>query len=137
VLLLFDCNFGNEGAKRIGLTLKSNSHLERLDLCEHLWCNIITEEGYKALAEGLSSNVTLLELELEGNDDDLPAVLQSKMNVYLDANNFRMQYLSREPASPSPLLLSLILDRVSIHPAVLYFFVREHIPGLLASASAM
>jgi hypothetical protein len=120
-------NVGNDGAKRIGRTLKSNSHLERLDL--HL--NRITDEGFEALVDGLSCNTTLLEMNLTDNDH-IPAFLACRIDNYLEANRLLHRYRSREPASISPFLLSLILDRVSFHPSVLYFVVRDHIPDLLA-----
>jgi hypothetical protein len=136
VLNLKGCQVSNEGAKQIGLTLKSNSHLERLNLNYN---NNITEEGLEALIDGLSCNTTLLEMNLELDDDDLnddiPASLPTRIDVYLAANRLLHRHRSRETFPVSPFLLSLILARVSDHPAVLYLFVREHIPDLLASSA--
>jgi Ran GTPase-activating protein (RanGAP) involved in mRNA processing and transport len=126
-LNLQNCSVHSEGAKRIGLTLKSNSHLERLNLLR----NSITKEGFEALAEGLSCNTTLLHLGLDRYDRWLLAV-PSSINVCLAANRMLHGLRSQEPGSIRPFLLPLILARVSSHPAALDIFLREHFPDLLA-----
>jgi hypothetical protein len=135
VLILERCEVGNDGAKQIGRTLKTNSHLERL----MVGGNGITEEGFEALVEGLSSNTTLLEIVLDwdGRDPRFPVsvTLANRVEVYLSANRFLRSYRSRKPAAISPFLLSLILTRVSNHPAAHYMLTREHIPDLLASSA--
>jgi hypothetical protein len=131
---LRQCNVGSKGAERIGCMLKTNSHLERLDLQG----NSITEKGFGYLAEGLSCNTTLLEMYLAYNHG-IPAILQTRIGVYLAANRFlhRYRYRSRELFPVSPFLLSIMLAQVSNHPAVLYILVREHTPDLLAAASSL
>jgi hypothetical protein len=137
VLNLGLCQVANDGVKQIGRTLKTNSHLERLVLLG----NDITEEGLEALLDGLSCNTTLLEmatLHTYVHDDFiLPVPLTSRIEVYLAANRFLRRYRSREPATVSPFLLSIMLAQVSNHPAVHYLLTREHIPDLLASSTAI
>jgi Ran GTPase-activating protein (RanGAP) involved in mRNA processing and transport len=128
MLNLEGCQFGNDGAKRIGRALKTNDHLEKLILEG----NHITAEGLEALAEGLSCNTSLLEMDLTEMEN---TVMMPAIEVYLSANRLLCRYRSREAATISPFLLSIILARVSNHPAVHYLLTREHIPDLLASSS--
>jgi Ran GTPase-activating protein (RanGAP) involved in mRNA processing and transport len=139
VLSLRLCQVGNEGAEQFGLTMKFNDHIERLDL----GANLITEEGFVALAEGLSCNTTLLDLDLSrdyvghiNEDYHLTETLASWIGSYLSANRLLHRYRSRGTAIVSPFLLSIILARVAEHPAVHNMFTREYIPGLVASSSA-
>jgi Leucine-rich repeat (LRR) protein len=133
VLNLRGCRVLRSGVgKRIGRALTTNIHLEMLDLR----FNNITEEDFTALAEGLSCNTTLLQLPRNRRYDRGGTMeVPSSIDDYLAANRVLHRFRSREPATFSPFLLSIILARVSCHPAVLYLFVRDHIPDLIASSA--
>jgi hypothetical protein len=98
----------------------------------------IRAKGFTALVEGLSCYLTLLEMDMEmASNRAIPASLVPRIYGCFTANRFlhRYRYRSREqePAPISTFIMSHILARVSSHPAVLYLFVRVHIPALLAS----
>jgi hypothetical protein len=124
LLCLVHSHIGNRGAIALGDALKSNASLESLNLAGNIQMEL---QGFEALLNGLARNTCLLRLNLAFTD--LPTHLQDKINDHLAAN----RYWKDHGKEISPRLLPLIFPRVASHPAVLYLFVREHIPPLVAS----
>lgn len=67
ILFIVNTQIGDEGAKEIGDSLKNNTNLLTLDLCNiraYVAGNSIESDGAKGIAQGLKCNHALKELIL-------------------------------------------------------------------------
>jgi Ran GTPase-activating protein (RanGAP) involved in mRNA processing and transport len=110
------CGIGNKGVAALGEVLKVNKSLEILDLDPK---PDIGREGAGELADGLSWNTSLLQLNLPRRLDT------DRIEGYLQANQFIKVYCEREHEAIFYKLWPLIYAKVSNHPAALYFLLKE------------
>jgi hypothetical protein len=82
----------------------------------------------EALADGLSWNARLLQLELPAQLE-LPESLTVRISGYIQANQLLKTLLSNDRTRPDTECCSYIYVRLSAHPAALHELLRETLPN--------